>query len=99
MGLRLDLHDILKELTTNVYFQAPPNTGMAYPCIVYKRDNADTKFADDRPYSHTQRYQVTLIDPDPDSDILGKIAALPKCLYDRNFVADNLNHDVFVLYF
>lgn len=99
MAQRLDLHEIFVSLTPKAYFQPPPTLTMEYPCIVYERDDADTKFADDRPYSYTQRYQVTLIDPDPDSDILGKIAALPKCIFDRHFVADNLNHDVFVLYF
>jgi len=99
MGRRLELHVIFKEFTPHVYFQAPPNNGMEYPCILYARDNADTKFAGNRPYSYTQRYQVTLIDRDPDSDILDQIAALPKCVFNRHFVADNLNHDVFVLYF
>jgi hypothetical protein len=72
---------------------------MAYPCIVYHRDSADTKFADNHPYRYTQRYQVTYVDQLPDSDILEKIARLPMCQYQRYFAARNLNHDVFVLYF
>jgi hypothetical protein len=72
---------------------------MEYPCIVYQRDAGDTKFADDAPYSYTQRYQVTLIDRNPDSDIRDKIARLPLCVYDRGFPANSLNHDVFNLYF
>jgi hypothetical protein len=35
----------------------------------------------------------------PDSDLPHKIASLPKCSFDRHFVSDNLNHDVFNLYF
>jgi hypothetical protein len=72
---------------------------MEYPCIVYQRDAGNTKFADNSPYSYTQRYQVTLIDRDPDSSVLVKIADLPRCLYNRGFAVNGLNHDVFILYF
>ena len=72
---------------------------MRYPCIVYRRDRPSVAFADNKPYRRTQRYQVTVIDSDPDSDIPDLIAALPLCEYDRFFTADNLNHDVFNLFF
>lgn len=99
MGQRLDLQEILEEITPKVYFQPPSNLTMVYPCIVYQRDYADTKFAGNNPYGYTQRYQVTLIDPDPDTNILGKIARLPMCVFNRHYVVNNLNHDVFTLYF
>lgn len=72
---------------------------MQYPCIVYARDDAITDFADNKPYTYTKRYQVTVIDRNPDSDIPDKVAQLPMCLLNRYFAADNLNHDVFNLYF
>jgi len=72
---------------------------MKYPCIVYNRDFADTQFAGNNPYNYVKRYQVTVIDRDPDSVIPDKVAALPMCLFNRFFVANNLNHDVFNLYF
>lgn len=72
---------------------------MQFPCIVYERDQADTKFADGSPYSYTQRYAVTLVDRDPDSDILDKIKVLPLCVFNRHFATSGLNHDVFTLYF
>lgn len=101
MAPRLELHDRFKALlgSNNVYFQPPPNVDMKYPCIIYKRDAARTMFADDGPYRYTKRYQVTVIDRDPDSDIPDKIAALPMCTFDRFYTADNLNHDVFNLFF
>lgn len=101
MGLRLNLQSLLEDLlgTRNVYFQPPNNVQMQYPCIVYTRDNADTKFAGNLPYRYTKRYQVTIIDRDPDSPIHDKVAALPMCIFDRSFAANNLNHDVFSLYF
>ena len=98
---RSQLHDILKDIlgTDRVYFQAPPNTGMEYPCIVYRRSNADTQFADDIPYRITRKYEVTVIDASPDSTILDKVAALPTSLHNRYYAANNLNHDVYTLYF
>lgn len=82
-----------------VYFQPPADVGMVYPCIKYERDTGSTKFANDRPYSYEQKYQVTLISRDPDDELKEKLALLPKSLHDRFFVADNLNHDVFSIYF
>lgn len=72
---------------------------MVYPAIVYKRDNAVTNFANDKPYKYVKRYQVTVIDRDPDSLIPARVAALPMCIFDRFYAADQLNHDVYNLYF
>jgi len=101
MAPRSQLQDLLVEIlgSDNVYFQPPTNVLLVYPCIIYKRDLSVTKFADDIPYRHTLRYQVTVIDPDPDSVIPKKIADLPLCLFIRFFTVDNLNHDIFNLYY
>jgi hypothetical protein len=72
---------------------------MRYPAIVYQLDMAITRFASNLPYSYLKRYQVTVIDQDPDSAIPDKIAGLPLSQFQRRFQADNLNHDVFVVYF
>lgn len=82
-----------------VYFQPPSSEKMAYPCIRYERDDAWMEHADNVPYSFTQRYQVTLIDRKVESDFYSKIVALPLCRFERHFAVDNLNHDVFVLYY
>ena len=101
MGQRLDLQTLLKGIleTDNVYFQPPPTVQMNYPCIVYRRDSANTIFAGDKPYRYAKRYQVIYIDSDPDSNIPAKIAALPMCVFNRFYTADNLNHDVYNLFF
>ena len=101
MGLRLELQSILEEILVvgDVYFQPPANVQMHYPCIVYKRDTAITTFANNNPYDYSRRYQVTVIDRNPDSEIPDKVAALPMCSHNRFFTADNLNHDVFNIYF
>jgi hypothetical protein len=99
MGQRLQLHQLLETFTPNVYFQPPNNAQLKYPCIIYKRDFADVKFADDGPYNRTIRYMVIIIDQNPDSEIPSKVASLPMCLFNRFYTADNLNHDVYNLYF
>lgn len=101
MAPRLELQTILIGIlgSEQVYFQPPPTVLMSYPCIVYQRDYELTNFADDKPYKTRRRYQVTVIDRDPDSVIPAKIAALPLCVYDRFYTADNLNHDVYKLFF
>lgn len=101
MAPRLELQATLIEIlgSNNVYFQPPPNVQMQYPCIVYNRDYQSTEFADDKPYKHRKRYQVTVIDPNPDSNIPAKVAALPLCVFDRFYTADKLNHDVYKLFF
>jgi hypothetical protein len=99
MGQRLQLHQLLETFVDNVYFQPPTNIQLKYPCIIYKRDFADTRFADDKPYNHTKRYMVTVIDPDPDSEIPDKVASMPMSLFNRFYTADNLNHDVYNVYF
>lgn len=59
----------------------------------------DTRFANNLPYSLTTRYMVTVIDRDPDSAIPKEVAQLSLCQFNRAYVANNLNHDVFILYF
>lgn len=82
-----------------VYFQPPANTDMEYPCITFERDDAETRFANNSPYFNTFGYDVTVIDQDPESELLALVAALPMCSFNRHFVSDNLNHDVYKLYF
>jgi hypothetical protein len=98
---RLDLQTLLEGVlgSGNVYFQPPSNLQMQYPCIVYAQDNAKTEFAGNLPYSYAKRYQVTVIDRNPDSAVPDKIAMLPKSDLNRIFTADNLHHYVFNLYF
>jgi len=98
---RSELQALLEALlgSDNVYFQPPTNTIMQYPCIVFKRDRESVQHADNRRYRHTKGYQVTIITKDVDSDIPEKVAELPLCSFDRFFTAENLNHDVYILFF
>lgn len=98
---RVELHSKLVAILGSeyVYFQPPSTVKMKYPCIIYKRDEQDTKFANNRLYMGMQRYSVTVVDPDPDSLIPSKLMALRYCSFVTHYPADNLNHDVYTLYF
>lgn len=98
---RKTLGNLIKTVSEceHVYFQPPSNTRMSYPCVIYKLSSGDTTFANDKPYVFKKRYEITVIDENPDSLIPDKIAQLESCIMDRHFVSDNLNHWAFYLYF
>lgn len=101
MSNRVELQSLLESLleSRNVYFQPPENIKINYPCIVYRRDSMDTIYADDLAYRWKTRYQLTLIDRDPDSKFIELLAQLPMCKYDRHYTSDNLNHEIFTIYY
>ena len=101
MGTRLVLHEVLFNIivSRNVYYHPPESIKMNYPAIVYSRNDISNKYGDDIPYMQSVSYQVTVIDKDPDSTIVSDIAKLPYCRFNRHFTSDNLNHDVFTLYY
>ena len=101
MSSRLDLQALLESIlgSRNVYFQPPESIKMNYPAIVYGLEKIENMFADDRVYLSQKAYSITVIDKDPDSEIIDKLVALPKCRFNRHFKSENLNHDVFSLYY
>jgi hypothetical protein len=98
---RVELQTILENLlgTRNVYFQPPENLKLKYPCIVYERSKIHKTAADNGPYRLMEKYTVTYMDSDPDSQVPYQLLELPYCAYDRHFASDNLNHDVFTIFF
>lgn len=101
MASRLELHE---ELCNNlgsreVYFQPPESINMQYPAIVYSRKNINNTFANNDVYHQDPCYEICVIDPDPDSDIVSRISQMKRIRHDRHYKADNLNHDVFTLYY
>jgi hypothetical protein len=101
MGSRVQLQALLEELigSENVYFQPPESEELIYPCIIFNRSLGKTTFANDKPYNHSIGYSIKVIDANPDSEIPGKIAMLPMCTFDRHYTVNNLNHDVYNLYY
>lgn len=98
---RETLQALLERLlgSRNVYYQPPELVKLDYPCIVYERSDIRTDSANNKTYLKHNQYTVTYIDEDPDSGIPDKLLELDYCGFDRHFVSDNLNHDVFTLYF
>lgn len=82
----------------NVYFQPPQNIQMHYPAIVYHRERIENVHANDSVYKQDTCYRATVIDKDPDSEFVKRLSMLLKCIYDRSYKSNNLNHDVFILY-
>lgn len=101
MASRLDLHEILCGVlnSRNCYFQPPSSVRMQYPAIVYSRKDVEKRSADDMSYRKLPSYELVLIDKNPDSEFVDKLLDLPYCSFDRHYESDNLNHDVFTLYF
>lgn len=106
MNKRLELHEKLCSIVNmddsgdrHVYYQPPESIKMKYPAIVYSRENIQNDFADDEVYKQSYSYQVTVIDKNPDSEIVDKVSLLPMCRHDRHFKSDNLNHDVFTIFY
>lgn len=96
---REELRDILLGICENVYYCPPSSHKMKYPCIIYERRYTKAGFADNKPYTLDTSYVVTVIDKDPDSNIVPQLEKLEKCTFDRHFVIDNLYHDVFTIYY
>jgi len=96
---RTDLQTLLESLAENVYFQPPENYRMQYPCIIYSRDGVSSDHANNELYRHAKRYQVTVVDRDPDTEIAEKVETLEYAAFERFFTADDLNHHVFTLFF
>ena len=101
MNTRLELHELLCETlgSRNVYFQPPESISMNYPAIVYSRSRIDNTFADNTVYKQKVSYEITVIDEDPDSEIVKKVSLIPMCRFDRHFTSNNLNHDTFTIYY
>jgi hypothetical protein len=101
MGERTDLHVLLVATlgTNRVYFQAPSSVNLVYPCIIYERARLEMDSANNKPYILRKKYKVTVIYKNPDSAVPVRLAMLPNCTHDRQYKADGLYHDVFVLYY
>lgn len=107
MSRRLKLHNALcyhplvsKQRTEcRAYFQPPSSVKMKYPAIVYALDDIEYTFANDGVYLSARKYSVTVIDSDPDSSLVGKVASMPTSRFNRHYPKDNLNHDVFEIFF
>lgn len=102
MGTRQELQVELRTLLPgkNVYFEPPESLKMVYPCVRYRYSNGYTRFAADRPYNFSNRYELVYITDDA-TDTTHELIAMhfPLCTLDRVFTQNNLRHFVFSLYY
>lgn len=99
---RKELHPILQDIIGEgnpVYFQAPDKSAMRYPCIKYELTDIDADYAGNKPYSLKSKYKIMLITTLPVSDAIKKLAALPTSRFTTHYVADNLHHYVYEIYY
>ena len=101
MERRLKLQSILEELleSRNVYYQPPESMKIEYPAIRYSVSDISSRHANNSKYSNFTRYEIIVINDEPDHEVIQKILELPLSSYDRHYVSDNLNHDTITLYF
>ena len=102
MAERLTLHEEFCELlgSKNVYFQTPESVKMHYDAIRYALGGKDLKRANDKIYKSMNKYEGVIITRDPDTIIPDKLLAhFEMCSFGRPYIADNLNHYPFTLYY
>lgn len=102
MASRLELQSKLEELlgSRNVYYQPPTSSTMKYPAIKYSKANIKSTFANNKgAYTKKNAYEIIVIDAKPDNEVINKLTKLPYCSFSRHYKANNLNHDVFTLYY
>ena len=101
MADRLDLQSLLEELmeSRNVYYKPPESTKMQYPAIRYSKKNIQSVYANNSKYLMRDCYELIVISRNPDDPVIKRLLALPYCSYDRQYIADNLYHDVLTIYY
>lgn len=96
-----ELHQLLSEFegVTEAYFQKPGNLTLVPDYIVYEIDDEYMLRADDTVFAHLNRYTVTLVTRDQESPVKQLIRGLPHVSFNRMFVAGQLYHFVYNIYF
>jgi hypothetical protein len=102
MKTRAEMQTLLETAlgNSNVYFQEPPNTGMKYPCMVYRFVNLDVENASNKPYLITGRWEVHHMYKNPlKHDLKEKMIFIaPYVSYDRRIVIDGVYNDFYTIY-
>lgn len=86
--------------SSNVYFQPPKDMDMNYPAIRYENNIHDTNKADNMNYIIRRGYTVTHISKKHDTEFIETMLKSFRYIrFDREYKADNLYHNVFILYY
>ena len=98
---RLTLHEELCKVlgSRNCYYDPPSQ--MQYPCIKYEMENPLVDYADDIEYRSINAWMITIIDPDPESEIPKRLKEHFKhyCSKSREYPSEGLRHFVYTLYY
>lgn len=99
---RLEFHEHLIVImgSKDVWFQPGSNITLKYPCILYEIQDNDVTHASNKIYKHMRCYKVTVIDRNPSSKLPDKVLfGFPYCEYVNTYIADQLYHNVYNVYF
>ena len=98
---RLELHALLTAIpeVQAVYFVAPSNVALNYPCLIYERDSSYRAQASNTTHFAMRRYLITVVDRRADSPIPDSVEALPYTRFDRYYRTSGLHHHVFQTFF
>lgn len=102
MAERLTLHEELCGLlgSRNVYFQPPESVKMQYDAIRYELGGKNLIRANNKIYKTTNQYDGVVITRNPDTAIPDAILAhFEMCSFGKPYIADNLNHYPFTIYY
>lgn len=96
---RKELSKILHDICDNVYFQPPESVRLVYPCIIYSLSSENIKHASDSNYIFYNQYSIQLISKTSEPIQMEKLRSLSLCSMNRVFIADNLYHYNYTIYF
>lgn len=102
MSNRDDFDKELREVLGSdyTYFQPPESVRLHYPCFVYEHSKDSDRFANDRSYVFHEGYDVTVITKDPDLTFKEELKnKFRYCEWIRSFISDNLNHNIYKIYY
>lgn len=83
-----------------MYFQTPESVKMSYDAIRYALGGKNLTRANNRIYQSTNQYDGVLITRNPDTTLPDEILNhFEMCSFGRPYIADNLHHYPFTLYY
>lgn len=101
MGSRVDLQRVLETAlgSKNVYYNPPATLKMRYDAIRYSLGQIRHRYANDANYSQLKSYDGIIISRQEDPEVINKIASLSYTSFGRPYVADNLYHYPFTIFY
>ena len=101
MGSREELQQVLETAlgSRNVYYNPPATLTMKYDAIRYSLSEIRPRYANDAKYLKMKSYDGIIISRDPDPEVIDKILDLPFTSFAKPYVADNLHHYPFTIYY